>query len=133
MTRNNLIYLVVGALCVGVAVLGYQLYQERQKPGLSHQHRRQGRAEDRGQMNSGDGWALRSAAAIVLGLALTAAGAAAAQTVMKSEPPGGALKRGTTILVDDGSCPAGQIKEVTAGRGQGQGSTPRTRRCVAKR
>ena len=35
MTRNNLIYLVVGALCVGVAVLGYQLYQERQKPGLS--------------------------------------------------------------------------------------------------
>ena len=35
MTRNNLIYLVVGALAVGVAVLGYQLYQERQKPGLS--------------------------------------------------------------------------------------------------
>jgi len=35
MTRNNLIYLVVGALAVGVTVLGYQLYQERQKPGLS--------------------------------------------------------------------------------------------------
>jgi hypothetical protein len=35
MTRNNLVYLVVGALAVGVAVLGYQLYQERQKPGLS--------------------------------------------------------------------------------------------------
>ena len=26
---------VIGALAVGVAVLGYQLYQERQKPGLS--------------------------------------------------------------------------------------------------
>jgi hypothetical protein len=32
MTRNNLIYLVVGALSVAVIVLGYQLYQERKKP-----------------------------------------------------------------------------------------------------
>ncbi len=35
MSRNNIIYLVLGALIVGVGVLGYQLYQERQKPGLS--------------------------------------------------------------------------------------------------
>ena len=35
MTRNNLLYLVVGALVVAVAVLGYQVYQDRQKPGLS--------------------------------------------------------------------------------------------------
>ena len=35
MTRNNILYLVVGALCVTVAVLGYQVYQDRQKPGLS--------------------------------------------------------------------------------------------------
>lgn len=75
----------------------------------------------------------RSAAIIALGLALTAAGGAAAQTIMKHEPPPGALKRGTVILVDDGSCPAGQIKEVTAGAGQGAGSTPRTRRCVKRR
>ena len=34
-TRNNILYLVVGALAVGVAVLGYQVYQERQKPALS--------------------------------------------------------------------------------------------------
>ncbi len=34
-SRSNLLYLVVGALAVGVAVLGYQVYQERQKPGLS--------------------------------------------------------------------------------------------------
>ena len=26
---------VIGALAVGVAVLGYQVYQDRQKPGLS--------------------------------------------------------------------------------------------------
>jgi len=35
MSRNNIIYLVLGALIVGVGFLGYQLYQERQKPGLS--------------------------------------------------------------------------------------------------
>ena len=84
-------------------------------------------------MNSGDRQALRSAAAIVLGLALTAAGAVAAQTIVKQEPPSGALRRGTTILVDDGTCPPGQIKEVTAGAGQGQGSTRRSRRCVPRR
>ena len=31
-TRNNVLYLVVGALAVAVAVLGYQLYQDRKKP-----------------------------------------------------------------------------------------------------
>jgi RsiW-degrading membrane proteinase PrsW (M82 family) len=32
MTRNNILYLVVGALAVAVVVLGYQLYQDRKKP-----------------------------------------------------------------------------------------------------
>ena len=32
MTRSNIVYLVVGALLVAVAVLGYQLYQDRKKP-----------------------------------------------------------------------------------------------------
>ena len=32
MNRNNLLYLVVGALVVGVAVLGYSLYQEKKEP-----------------------------------------------------------------------------------------------------
>ena len=35
MTRNNLLYVAIGALAVGVTVLGYQLYQERQKPALN--------------------------------------------------------------------------------------------------
>jgi len=30
--RSNVIYLVVGALVVVVAVMGYQLYQDRKKP-----------------------------------------------------------------------------------------------------
>jgi RsiW-degrading membrane proteinase PrsW (M82 family) len=32
MTRSNMLYLVVGALVVVVAVLSYQLYQDRKKP-----------------------------------------------------------------------------------------------------
>ena len=32
MSRSNILYLVVGALVVVVAVLGYQLYEDKQKP-----------------------------------------------------------------------------------------------------
>ena len=32
MTRSNIIYLVVGALVVVVAVMGYQLYQDHKQP-----------------------------------------------------------------------------------------------------
>ena len=33
--NRNLIYALVGALAVGVAVLSYSLYQERQKTGIN--------------------------------------------------------------------------------------------------
>lgn len=33
--NRNLLYLVLGALIVGVGVLGYSLYQERQKSGVN--------------------------------------------------------------------------------------------------
>ena len=32
MTRSNILYLIIGALAIGVAVLGYQLYQDRHQP-----------------------------------------------------------------------------------------------------
>lgn len=32
MTRTNMLYLVVGALAVIAAILGYNLYQEKKKP-----------------------------------------------------------------------------------------------------
>jgi RsiW-degrading membrane proteinase PrsW (M82 family) len=32
MTRTNTIYLILGALVIAVAVLGYQLYQDRHQP-----------------------------------------------------------------------------------------------------
>jgi hypothetical protein len=46
--------------------------------------------------------------------ALLISGAADAQ-ILKNEPGDGALPRGKRVLVDDGSCPAGQIKEVIGG------------------
>jgi len=45
---------------------------------------------------------------------LLSTGAADAQ-ILKNEPGDGALPRGKRVLVDGGSCPAGQIKEVTGG------------------
>jgi predicted negative regulator of RcsB-dependent stress response len=31
-TRSNILYLIIGALVIVVAVVGYQLYQDRKKP-----------------------------------------------------------------------------------------------------
>lgn len=32
MTRNNMLYLIIGALVIGVAALSYQLYRDRHPP-----------------------------------------------------------------------------------------------------
>jgi RsiW-degrading membrane proteinase PrsW (M82 family) len=34
--RSNMLYLIVGALVIAVAVLGYQLYQDRHQPEGLH-------------------------------------------------------------------------------------------------
>ena len=36
MSRNNILFLVIGALVVVAAVLGYQLYQDRHPPEGLH-------------------------------------------------------------------------------------------------
>ncbi|WMS43231.1 hypothetical protein RDV64_02180 [Acuticoccus sp. MNP-M23] len=61
----------------------------------------------------------------ILGLAL-AVGLAGCQSVLKSEPAAGTLATGEKVLVDDGSCPTGLVKEVT---GSVPG-VPRQRECV---
>jgi RsiW-degrading membrane proteinase PrsW (M82 family) len=35
-TRSNILYLVIGALVIVAAVLGYQLYQDRKQPEGLH-------------------------------------------------------------------------------------------------
>lgn len=66
---------------------------------------------------------------------LSAVGEASGATIVKKEPPMGALREGETVLVDDGSCPAGQIKEVIGGNHVSVGGTKhivRTRKCIPK-
>jgi hypothetical protein len=67
-------------------------------------------------------------------LALVAASAAAnAQQAgaLAHEKDVGELRVGQRVLVDDGTCPAGHIKEVR-GTTLNQGGVVRTRKCVAR-
>src|SRR5262245_23347790 len=50
--------------------------------------------------------------------------------IFKSEPPNGTLPTDASVLVDDGTCPAGRIKRVVGGD-QSTGK-PRIRSCVPK-
>jgi len=58
-----------------------------------------------------------------------------AQTVVREEPPMGAMQEGQVLLVDDGSCPPGKIKRVVGGNHVLVGGTKqivRTRSCVRR-
>ena len=46
------------------------------------------------------------------------------------EPGGGTVRSGMTMLIDDGSCPKGQIKEITGG--DDSRNIQRTRRCIKR-
>ena len=72
------------------------------------------------------------AAAIMLASAMSPS---LAQAVLKQEPAMGALKEGQRVLVDDGSCGPGQIKEVIGGNHVKVGGTKnivRERRCIPR-
>ena len=71
-----------------------------------------------------------SIVACFLGLSTVTTAADELQIVGK-EPPTGALHSGETVLVDDGTCPKGQIKEITSEHNPKQGGgAARHRRCV---
>jgi hypothetical protein len=53
--------------------------------------------------------------------------------VLKQEPPPGTLPAGQKVLVDDGTCGPGKIKEVTGGNNNRMNPMVRTSRCIAKR
>jgi hypothetical protein len=67
-----------------------------------------------------------------LALLLASASACHAQMVVKSEPWEGKMEPGQVILVDDGTCGKGKIKEVTGGELAAMNPRPRTRRCIPK-
>ena len=69
----------------------------------------------------------------VFTLFLAVSGSSIAQTVTKKEPM--MMNRGTVVLVDDGSCPKGQIKQVSAQNATGSVDAPYgavTRKCIRR-
>ena len=50
--------------------------------------------------------------------------------VLKHEPPEGALRTGKRVLVDDGTCPPGQLLQVIGGSRTPR--SPRQRVCVPR-
>jgi hypothetical protein len=62
---------------------------------------------------------------------LAASGSSDAQ-VVKQEPFEGKMLLGAVILVDDGSCGKGKIKEVTGGEIGAMDPSPRTRKCIPR-
>ena len=67
----------------------------------------------------------------ILTITVTAANA----EILKREPPMGALKEGQVVLVDDGTCPRGQVKRVVGGNHVKVGGTKdivRTHSCIAR-
>ena len=76
-----------------------------------------------------------SAFAIVFAVAATAVASQALAEALKQEPPMGQLREGQVVLVDDGTCPAGQIKQVIDGNHVAVGGFKhivRTRKCIPR-
>lgn len=76
----------------------------------------------------------RIAIALLGGLALSTLlfdGAWAQQTIVSREQDIVELRLGQRVLVDDGSCPAGQVKEVRGAQMTAAGVL-RTRKCVPR-
>ena len=53
--------------------------------------------------------------------------------VLKQEPPAGSVPLGKKVLVDDGSCGPGKIKEITGGSNNRMNPIARGSRCIAKK
>jgi hypothetical protein len=72
----------------------------------------------------------------IVGLAaltlLLAASSGSNAQVVKQEPFEGQMVPGAVILVDDGSCGKGKIKQVTGGEIGAMDPRPRTRKCIPR-
>jgi len=71
---------------------------------------------------------------VALAMFLAACSVCNAQTVLKREPMM-MMKRGTVVLIDDGSCPQGQIEQLSAQAAAGSVDAPYgspQRKCVRK-
>jgi hypothetical protein len=75
---------------------------------------------------------MKTIVSVALILFLAASGCCNAQPVVKQEPFDGQMSPGQVILVDDGTCGKGKIKQVTGGELGAMNPRPRTKKCVPK-
>ena len=71
-----------------------------------------------------------SAATLVAVICLLPTVCRAGVEYLKEEPPKGTIPFGKVVYVDDGTCPSGQVKEITGG--DQRKSIPRKVRCVKR-
>jgi uncharacterized protein DUF6719 len=72
---------------------------------------------------------------VISAFVVMSAASSAFATTLKQEPPMGAMREGQVVLVDDGSCPSGQVKRVVGGNHTKAGGTKqivRTSSCVPR-
>lgn len=74
--------------------------------------------------------AARTAFAVVTCITASAVAAQANPPVLKTVPKDGDVPYRAVVLVDDGSCPRGQIKEITGG--SREKGVPRKVRCMPR-
>jgi hypothetical protein len=78
---------------------------------------------------------MKKTTGLIFGFLVVSVAGSAFATTVKQEPPLGAMREGQVVLVDDGSCPAGQIKRVVGGNHTKAGGTKqivRTSSCVPR-
>jgi hypothetical protein len=73
----------------------------------------------------------RNSRRLLAAVGLLALGAAAQATGVSREPDAGDLRLGQRVRVDDGTCPAGQIKEVSGAKMTETG-VARSRKCIPR-
>ena len=67
----------------------------------------------------------------ISGLLLMSVAISAFATTVKQEHPKGAMREDQVLLVDDGSCPTGQIKRVVGGNHTKVGGTKQVVRTIS--
>lgn len=66
----------------------------------------------------------------IVAISLSALAISGCNQTLTAEPGPGKLAYKAKVLVDDGSCPEGQIKQITGGNNNI--GVPRKRECIAK-
>jgi hypothetical protein len=132
---RNILFLIIGALIVGVGVLGYNLYQTKKQPeGLQINVGPNGLKIQNKWKNAPAMKTSRIKLVSILllgGLMVPALADTALADQVAREQDIVNLRLGQRIRVDDGTCPPGQVKEVSGSKMSSKGVLG-SRKCVPR-